>query len=151
MIARRFLAGLATMVGLAAWTAPAVAATNLHLFAVLRGANELAAADPDGSGTAMITFRGPTLQTICVQIFVDAIDTPLTGNNGAHIHRGGGNVNGAIVVFLNPPAGGTASVSTKCVAITAALSQQIRANPYGFYINIHTGAFGGGAIRGQLF
>ena len=151
MNARRLFFALTMLTGMPILAASAASAQALHLFAVLRGANELPAADANGSGTAMVSFRGANLATICVTLFVDGIDTPLVFPNGAHIHRGGGSVNGPVVVQLSSPTAGAASTSTRCVAIAPALSTEIRAKPYAFYVNIHTGAFGGGAIRGQLF
>jgi hypothetical protein len=42
--------------------------------------------------------------------------------------------------------------SSGCMGgIAAALISQIRMNPTGFYINVHTSQFPNGAIRGQLF
>lgn len=147
MNARRIFLALMTMAMVSVLGSSGSFAQERNLFAVLRGPNENPSADPDGAGTVMVTFRNPTRTQICVIIFADAIDTP----TAAHIHRGGGSVNGPIVVPLTPPAGGNASVSRSCVAITAALSGQIRSNPAAFYVNVHTGAFPGGAIRGQLF
>jgi hypothetical protein len=147
MNAPRLLLALMTMVVAAVFGSSGAFAQERNLFAVLRGPNENPSADPDGAGTVMVTFRNPTLTQICVVIFVDAIDVP----NAAHIHRGGGGVNGPIVVPLAPPASGAAAVSRTCAAIAPALSAQIRSNPAAFYVNVHTGVFPGGAVRGQLF
>lgn len=139
---------LAAGIAALSFAGPTVAAAeSIHFFAVLRGENEIPAADPDGYGTAMISFRGAGLRTICVSLFVDAIDKP----NMAHIHRGGGGTSGGIEVTLTKPDKGTTGTSLSCVEISSALSKEIRAKPYDFYVNVHTGKFGGGAVRGQLF
>jgi hypothetical protein len=139
---------LAAAVTLGSATAYAQA---LNLFAVLRGPNELAAGDTNSSGTAMISFRGVNLTTICVVIYIDATDTPRATPNGAHVHRGGASVDGPVVIPLISPTSGNAAVSRTCRVITAALSAELRSNPAAFYVNIHTNAFTAGAMRGQLF
>ena len=151
MNARRIVLALVTMAAGLVFGSAGAFAQERNLFAVLRGPNENQAADPNGTGTAMVTFRNPTLTQICVIIFVDAIDNPLAAPNGAHIHRGGGGTNGPVVVSLNPPATGAAAVSRSCVPIAPALSAEIRSNPAAFYVNVHTGLFPAGAVRGQLF
>lgn len=131
------------------------------LFAVLNGGTECVTlpapqqnpvcrrGDLDGIGSATITF--PTATTICWGINVDNI----AGATLAHIHRGPAGVNGPVVVDLfpplpNPPGGGNPGASAGCIAVAAALTNQIRNNPTIFYVNIHNNAFPGGAVRGQL-
>jgi hypothetical protein len=40
--------------------------------------------------------------------------------------------------------------SEACVHVDAAVVKDIAANPGGYYVNVHTADFKGGAIRGQL-
>jgi hypothetical protein len=125
---------------------------EIVLFAVLRGENEIPNnADLDGNGMAMVSFRGAGLRFMCLTLFVDLIDTPLAGAQGAHIHRGPAKSNGGVEIALTPPATGIGGVPRTCVTITAQQSLDLRTNPADFYVNVHTGAFPGGAIRGQLF
>ena len=123
-----------------------------QLFAVLLGGNEVSAAgdanagDPDGSGTATVIF-GET--TICYAILVRGIDAPTQ----AHIHEGTAGVNGPVQVVLSPPVPAleTSATSSDCVPVEAALLNNIRQNPTGFYVNVHNDAYLDGAVRGQLF
>lgn len=119
-------------------------AQGVHFHAVLLGGNEVAGGDPNGFGTAAINFDGTS---ICVAIIVNRIDTPTM----AHIHDGFAPVNGPVVIPLPAPPAGNKSSSFACVTIAAALAADIKKNPSRFYVNVHTGAFPGGAVRGQLF
>jgi hypothetical protein len=70
-----------------------------------------------------------------------------------HIHQGGKGVNGPIKVALFAEGGmpATATAAAGLVTVTdPALVAAIRANPAGFYVNLHTAQFPGGAVRGQL-
>jgi hypothetical protein len=96
--------------------------------------------DPDGAGRAGISFRG---NQVCALLHVQRIDSATM----AHIHRGAAGVAGPIVVTLPTPR----PFADGCVTVTAALANEIRGNPAGFYVNVHTGAFPSGALRGQLF
>jgi len=60
---------------------------------------------------------------------------------------GASGANGPVVVPLDPK---TINGANAGVSATAALAKQIAANPAGFYVNIHTPAAPGGALRGQL-
>lgn len=107
--------------------------------AILSGAAEVPGpADTDGAGLAVITIDGTTLR---YNVWVQNITAP----TAAHIHTGVAGVAGGIFIGLdhNTLANGT-------VAITAAQADQIRANPAGFYVNVHNADFPNGAVRGQL-
>lgn len=122
------------------------------LFAQLLGGNEINAAgvansgDLDGVGAATVILRGTN--TLCYAIIVNNLGTPIA----THIHKQRAGVNGGIVISLTAPLQGTAGTSSKCITVTnAALFEDIRNNPSGFYINVHTAQYPSGAIRGQLF
>ena len=106
--------------------------------AILTGAAEVPAADPDGSGFAVVTITGTTLR---YSVLHQNIGTPIA----AHIHLGAAGTNGNPVVDLN--ASGLTNGQT---TITSELASQINANPSGYYVNVHTAEFPNGAIRGQL-
>jgi hypothetical protein len=110
--------------------------------AQLRGASELAGGDPDGTGVARITFSD-TSDMICVDLQVRNIG-PVTA---AHIHRGMSRANGGPMVTLDPP---DEDRRDDCIALDEALRDDIRHNPTGFYVNVHTAEFPDGAIRGQI-
>ncbi len=145
-----FAAAVAAVFSLG-WSVPA-AANTLSLNAILLGGNECVGApptcaqgDPDAFGTATITL--PTSSMICFSILVDNVDPP----SAAHIHTGGATVNGAIVVPLAPPASGNPGASSGCVATPAGFVNKLLSNPASFYVNVHTGVYPSGAMRGQVF
>jgi hypothetical protein len=146
---RRLLTAFAVVIGVFVFShSPAFA----QLFAVLLGGNEVSDAgdanvgDPDGRGTATVLFRD-TDTTLCYAILVTGIDTPTL----AHIHEGAAGVNGPVVVTFAPPETGDPGESSDCVPADATVLTNIRQNPAGFYVNVHNGAYPGGAVRGQLF
>jgi hypothetical protein len=116
------------------------------LSADLAGSNEVppvSTGDPDGTGTANLTLNQGQGE-ICLEIEVQNISTPVL----QHIHRGAAGVNGPVVVDFTGllPGGGDGCVS----GVDRALIKDIRQNPEGYYFNVHTGDFQGGAVRGQL-
>ena len=114
------------------------------LTADLKGANEVPAADPDGSGNATFhMIRGAAL--ICYSITVADIMLPATA---AHIHVGAAGTNGNVVVPLKAP--DASGKSAGCVASSRTLVAAILDTPSGYYANVHTTDFPAGAIRGQL-
>jgi hypothetical protein len=126
-------------------------APDVALFAVLLGGNEVGAGgearagDRDGRGSATVLVGATRL---CFGITVARIGKPVL----AHIHRGGAGVNGLIVVPLRSPATGNPGASSGCVhGLNSSLLNEIRANPAGFYVTVHTRDHPAGAIRGQLF
>ena len=83
---------------------------------------------------------------LCHGIVVRDIETPVA----AHIHRGTASVNGPVVVTLTHPTAGDPGASSNCVDIDDSLATEILRRPSRFYVNVHTGTFPNGAIRGQL-
>jgi hypothetical protein len=129
----------------------AAAKQNAALFAVLTGRKEVdanghrGAGDPDGRGSFTAIVDGDQL---CFGITVTNLDTPVA----AHIHKARPNRNGDIVVPLTAPSpGGDPGASSGCVTVNTDLAAAILKNPHKYYANVHTTAFPGGAVRGQLF
>jgi hypothetical protein len=106
----------------------------------LSGAEEVPAADPDGSGFAAITLNvGSELSELSV--------TDIAPATAAHIHSAPAGVNGPVEVPLSPPSSGS---SAGCASADPALIQSIIDNPELYYVNVHNADFPGGAVRGQL-
>ena len=104
--------------------------------------------DPEGEGSA--TFRIVAADRICgTFLFTTTTDEP----NGpsvvilTHIHTGAADVGGGPIVANFSPVNLNNEV---CVTAGAAILDQIKANPAGFYANTHTNNFPGGAVRAQL-
>ena len=157
------LLGLAAaMVLLAAASVASADDGSVRLTANLEGAQEVPAADPDGSGKAIVDVDVAGGQ-VCFDIKFGGIQTP----NRAHIHEQVAGVNGPIVVTfwelrVGVEPGAPASdprndeLEAKerlsgCAAVAdTALLQRIVDNPAGFYVNVHNARFPGGALRCQL-
>ena len=143
------LAAIGVVLGLSS-LAGAQAPGNRAFFAVLSGAKEVdtsgdrGVGDPNGRGSFSATFDGNEL---CYGISVKNIQDPVA----AHIHKGSPRVAGPVVQPLQPPASGDPGASSDCVEITGSVARAIRKNPAKFYVNVHTGDFPDGAVRGQLF
>jgi hypothetical protein len=119
---------------------------GVHFFvANLSGTAEIPPADPSTEGTARVRMQ-TGLREVCFTIVVRRADMPFVG---AHIHRGTATQNGPIVVPFTTP--DESATSRGCVtAESQALVNEILANPSGFYVNVHTRRFPGGAARAQL-
>jgi hypothetical protein len=126
-------------------------ASDVRLIAPLSGAEEPDRGDADGYGAASITVRRGT-RRICWHVAARQLDPENTANPviGGHIHRGAAGSNGPIVVGLFEDADLDPSGKGCVRAETRALAREIRRFPSRFYVNVHTTAFEGGAIRGQL-
>ena len=117
---------------------PAMAA-DVRLSSTLAGSPTT---DPDGAGKASFTID-PTAGKICYTLEISNIDAALA----AHIHKGAAGASGPPVVPLDAPTNGK---SQACTTVSPDVAAAIVADPAGYYVNVHTKAFMGGAIRGQL-
>lgn len=129
------------------WAAPRT------FFAVLSGGNEVSdegtagAGDTNGAGSATILVD-PERGMVCFGITVQNLTTPAA----AHIHRNVAGQNGDIVVGLTAPTSGSPGSSSGCISgVNRNLLNAIKNTPGNFYVNVHTGDFPAGAVRGQLF
>ena len=114
-----------------------------NLRADLNGGNEVPGpGDPDGFGKAAIAINDAT-NSVCTDLEVRDIGAV----TAAHIHRGGTGVAGPPVITLDPP---DDNDSDDCDTVDNALVDEIRNNPAGFYVNVHTADYPNGAIRGQI-
>lgn len=68
----------------------------------------------------------------------------------AHIHQAAAGSNGGVVLGLTVTDSNTTGGAQMGVDTNAALAALICATPSDYYVNVHTGAFPGGEIRGQL-
>jgi hypothetical protein len=135
---RKSLCTLAALAAIAC--APAHAAID-NYFAALLGANEVPPAstgDLDGFGSALVAIDN-VAKTVSWVILAQNI-APITL---AHIHQAPAGANGPVKVDFNGMVTGSGLFDADLALITPATAS-------GFYVNIHTGEFPGGAIRGQL-
>jgi hypothetical protein len=114
-----------------------------HIYRVtLRGKAERPPGAPNGSGAAVIALHSNL--TVCWRF---AHLAGFSGATASHIHRGAAGTSGPIVVPL--------STSSKlhhkgCVHTTANTIKEIEKNPHGYYVNVHSKQYPGGAVRAQL-
>jgi CHRD domain len=120
-------------------------------FAVMNGAKEVSSTtgdkgtgDANGRGSFSATLDG---RTLCYGIQVKNIGNPVA----AHIHRGGTEVAGPVVVPLKQPGRGDPGASAQCVRVSRSQAGALRDGPGNFYVNVHTQDLPDGAVRGQLF
>ena len=127
------------------FVAAAATAQVASFRAVLTGANETpAAADPDGLGNGFFTLDG-SAGTVTFNLCFFNINPP----TAAHIHRGGSNFTGGIIIPFSAPFVNGCSTGT-VTGVATSLISEIIANPAGFYANIHNADFPGGAVRGRV-
>jgi hypothetical protein len=101
--------------------------------------------DPKGSATGIIRVQG---NRVTFAFSWKGISAPTLG----HIHQGAAGVNGDVKVPLfATPMPDTATAAAGVLTVSdPAIADALRANPAGFYLNLHTKEFPGGAVRGQL-
>jgi hypothetical protein len=123
----------------------------LFLEANLLGRNEVQVpgkppvGDPNGSATGIVRVQG---DRITFAFSWKGISAPTLG----HIHQGVAGVNGDVKVplFTTPMPDGVNAAAGAVTVSDPAIADALRADPSGFYLNLHTKEFPGGAVRGQL-
>jgi hypothetical protein len=123
----------------------------LFLEARLLGRNEVQVpgkppvGDPNGSATGIVRVQG---DRITFAFSWKGISAPTLG----HIHQGVAGVNGEVKVplFTTPMPTGVNAAAGAVTVSDPAIADALRADPSGFYLNLHTEEFPGGAVRGQL-
>jgi len=137
----RVLSGVAAMVCVALPTAGLAAGSAVPQFsASLRGSAEVPKGSPTGSGTVKVTLDTKRSRA-CWTIAVKGIDKPLS----AHVHKALPGKTGKVVIPL-----GAKFMTKGCVMIPLKTVRAVAKNPHGYYVNVHTRKYLGGAIRGQL-
>jgi len=118
---------------------PADGPTVTTFNATLLGSNEVPSNNSTATGTATLTFNNST------KIFTIAVTHSVATTTMGHIHMGLPTANGGVVFgfpnFASP-------IAYTSVALTTAQEADLNANMY--YVNIHSTAFPGGEVRGQL-
>ena len=107
--------------------------------ATLNGASEVPANASTFTGTATLTFNTNT------KVFTVTVNHNVTTPTNGHIHQGAAGVSGPVIF---PFASFTSPITYTSAALDA--TQEGILNSNGYYVNIHTAAFPGGEIRGQL-
>ena len=130
------LAVTALVFATAAW-----ASMSPVVSAKLTGSAETPKGSPTGSGLAVVHLNGGTGRVCWAFSNIKGIGPALA----AHIHKGKPGTAGPVVV----PFGAKFS-ARGCITMPKAIVKAIEAHPNGYYVNVHTAKYPGGAIRGQL-
>ena len=113
---------------------------NVVFKATINGAGEVPVNASTATGTATLTFNTDT------KIFTIVVDFSGVTATNSHIHKGAVGVSGGVIFgFTNPI---TSPINYTSVALDATQEADLMANLY--YVNIHSTAYPGGEIRGQL-
>jgi hypothetical protein len=114
----------------------------------LSAANETTGSTSTASGHTQIKIRNDDTLEFKTQILNPDAETFVAG----HVHIAPAGVPGPVVVplFTGPATSERQIVQTGTTVIAPSLASAICANPENYYVNYHTTAFPGGAIRGQL-
>jgi len=107
------------------------------------GAAEIPAGAPGGTAKAVVTLSTKTDKVCWTFKSLSGFSNPTF----AHIHLGAAGKAGNIVLPLST---GTTLLTKGCVPASATLISAIAANPHGYYVNIHSKKYPGGAVRVQL-
>ncbi|MCU1348939.1 MAG: hypothetical protein JWO56_1969 [Acidobacteria bacterium] len=114
----------------------------------LRGTNEVPANGSTAYGSAFVTID-PSTSTLSWEVNTNGLVPTLS-----HIHTGVAGANGSVLINFATSAsaftGGRTKGSISIASLTADTITQLLTNPAGFYVNVHSSAFPGGEIRGQL-
>lgn len=113
---------------------------KVTFLATINGLNETPVNASTATGTATLTFNKDT------KIFTVVVTYSGVTATNAHIHKGEVGVAGGVIFGFTAPL--TSPINYTSVALDASQEADLNANLY--YVNIHSTAFPGGEIRGQL-
>jgi hypothetical protein len=128
--------------GLAVTAGPTSGASTT-LLASLEGRNEVTGGAQAGQALAIIGINDHTLS---YSIAWRGIGTPTEADIHAGVRGADGPV--AVALFTTPRPSGDSTTGT--VTVSDATLLALRANPSGFYVDLHTTSFPEGAVRAQL-
>lgn len=115
----------------------------------LRSSNEVPPTGTSAYGSAFVTID-PGTSTLTWEVNTHGIASPTL----AHIHKGMAGANGPVLINFATSAsdipGGRTKGTVSIASLDAATLLDLEANPAGYYVNVHSAAFPGGEIRGQL-
>ncbi len=120
--------------------APEPVNNNVNFYATLKGSNEVPSNASAATGTATANY-----DKVSKKLTVTTIFSGMTANNG-HIHMGAPGVAGPVIF---PFASTTSSIVFTSPKLDVSQEADLMAGNY--YINLHSIAYPGGEIRGQLF
>ncbi len=131
---------LLTVFAILATTGAALAANGGALRVTTLSGSEVVPGpgDPDGSGFASVRLNHGQGR-VCWNITFEDVEEP----TAAHIHQAPFGQNGGVVVPLNLESGCADDVDQSLI-------KDIIQNPEGYYVQVHSTGFPGGAVRGQL-
>jgi hypothetical protein len=98
---------------------------------------------PNGTAKAVVTLASKPGKVCWTFQSLSGVSNPTY----AHIHVGVAGKSGNIVLPLST---GSTLITKGCVHASATLIKSIAANPHGYYVNIHSKKYPGGAVRVQL-
>jgi hypothetical protein len=120
--------------------------------AALSAENEVPGCAPgeeSGAGGRAIVRIDEETGQITYRVVARRLPGTIAGSPGAHIHVGAVGEMGPVVQALELTGRDRGLVATG-TATNPALAEAILADPANYYVNVHTTACPGGAIRGQL-
>lgn len=120
-------------------------ASATYLAAGMVGRNEVGAGDPDGRAMGVVRIKGDQVSYV---VRWQGIAAP----RAFHIHSGAAGTNGPVRVdfALSELPAGIQAITGSVKVTDQVLLDAIEANPSNWYLNLHTGEFPAGAVRGQL-
>ena len=138
---RRPIAIALTTVAVVLVAASVTATASTVLTTKMNGTQETPKGAPKGSGSATITLNAAKGK-VCFKLTWSGIGNP----TASHIHQGAKGKAGPVVV----PLFAATPKHSGCVSAAKSLIAKIAKKPGGYYVNVHTAKYPGGAVRGQL-